>query len=424
MSPVVDVDDAMVDPSFWRDPYPFWAQVRATNPVSRARSGMWVLTRYADVETALRDLRFSCEQARMNTRLRMLGQPAAESMERVFGRSMLHLDPPEHTRLRRLVNASFTQRRIGRMRPLIEHIAHLLIDEVAPDGEMDFIADFAYALPITVIFERFGIPFADRPALARLIRRHRDGRFRLVTETATEQGTGPLDDAAPRTSIALETMERTAMELSEYLADLLRSRADGAGNDLLSEMLRESTDDTHARDPLVESELVGTAMLLLIAGQETTINLLGNGMLALLRHPAQFDLLARDPTLVPSAVEEMLRFDTPIQVVPRVLRDEIELGGHRLAERSEVLVVLAAANHDPARFNEPDSFDVTRRRNAHLGFGGGVHHCVGGNLARTEADVAVRVLLERCPRLYLAEDTHRWRPNPFLRGLESLQVGF
>ncbi len=422
MLSIIDIDDAMAEPGFLDDPYPYWAQLRSTRPVCRARNGMWVLTGYREVEAALRDPRFSSQQARMHTRLRMLGQPAAESMERVFGRSMLHLDPPEHTRLRRVVNGSFSHRRIARMRPVIEHIVEGLIDEVAEDRTMDFVADFAYPLPVTVIFERFGIPFADRPALARLIRRHREGRLRLVSEQAREADA----DAPPVSSgsAALATMEQTAFELCEYLAALLRRKASAPEDDFLSELAHDGSVDADEQDGLDDAERIGTAMLLLIAGQETTINLLGNGMLALMRHPDQLQRVASDDSLISPAIEEMIRVDTPIQVVPRVLVADVEFGAQCILASSEILVVLAAANHDPDRFADPDRFDVSRTGNNHVGFGAGVHHCLGAHLARVEAEIAIRTLLRRCPNLSLSETRLHWRPNPFLRGLESLPLQF
>jgi len=422
---VLDVDAVMGQAAFRADPYPFWARLRSTQPVHRAGTGLWLLTRYSDVDAALRDGNFSSDQARLPTRLRALGQPAAEAMERIFGRSMLHLDPPAHTRLRRHVYPFFSPRRVMRMRPLVQHIADLLIDAVEPLGQMDAMADFANPLPITVIFEVFDIPFSDRVHLAEVIRRHRESRLRLVVERVRRpvpQDKGEGERAATASS-AIQQLEDTAGELREYLSNLLRTRSKGDGEDLLSELQRTSLVPTNS-EQLTDAELVGTAMLLLVAGQETTINLIGNGLLALLRHPRELARLKADPGLVPGAIEELLRYDTPIQVIARVLLQDVVIDGTCLPLGSEVLLVTAAANRDPERFNDPDRIDVTRQGAGHLSFGGGHHYCLGAPLARLEAEVAFRTLTSRLPRLGLATEDLRWRPNPFLRGLEELPVRF
>lgn len=423
----------MADSAFRADPYPLWARLRAVEPVHRARTGLWLLTRYEDVDAALRDRRFSSDQARLPTRLRTLGQPAAASMEEIFGRSMLHLDPPEHTRLRRFVNPSFSPRRVEQLRPLVEHIADLLLDAARANGGMDAITEFAYPLPITVIFEIFDIPFTDRVYLASVIRRHREARLRLVFDRA---GTAPPDAgdamASPAgdtgadsvASGALGTMEDTAGELREYLSHLLTSRADGVGADLLSDLKRGSEGGHAGMPPLSDAEVVGTAMLLLVAGQETTINLIGNGTLALLRHSNELARLKAEPGLVTSAVEELLRYDTPIQVIARVLTEEVTISATPVPRGSEVLAIAGAANRDPERFTDPDRLDLTRSDLSHLSFGGGPHYCLGANLARLEAEVAFSALAHHPPRLRLADEDPRWRPNPFLRGLESLSVEF
>ncbi|TCO15705.1 hypothetical protein EV652_12178 [Kribbella steppae] len=347
-------------------------------------------------------------------------------MERVFGRSMLHLDPPEHTRLRRVVSGSFNPRRIERMRPLVRQLAHYLIEEASDAREMDLITDFAYPLPVTIIFERFGIPFPDRPALARLIRRHREARLALVlekTRRSSDLGKDTQATVSPPGG-SVQIMERTAAELRDYLEHLIRVRQHTPGEDVLTELLDIASRSEPGKDKMSTAELVGTAMLLLIAGQETTINLIGNGVLALMRHPRAYERLKDDRSLVGNAVEELLRYDTPIQVVPRVVRDPLDVGGHHLPGDSEILLVLAAANRDPDRFDDPDELDITRRENHHLALGGGPHYCLGGHLARLEASEALHALLHYAPGLRLTDGDLQWRPNPFLRGLESLPVCF
>jgi cytochrome P450 len=421
--PSLDVDRAMADPQFRADPYPLWERLRSQEPVCRAGSGLWLLTRYDDVDAALRDRRFSSDQARLPTRLRALGQQAATSMEHIFGRSMLHLDPPDHTRLRRRVNGAFTPRRVERLRPLVRQLADMLIDEVQPAGEMDLVADFAYPLPSTVIFELFAIPFADRVRLAGVIRVHREARLQLVLErvhdfAASNTAAAPCE---PPGSRAMDVLEQTAGELREYLRHLIQARAHAREDDLLSEL---GHDDRSHGAALSDDELVGTGMLLLVAGQETTINLIGNGVLALLRNPGELARLQSDPRLITGAIEELLRYDTPIQVIVRVLREAVSIRGTTLPEASEVLAVAAAANRDPDRFPDPDRLNISRTDVGNLSFGGGVHYCLGAPLARLEGEVAFRALITRLPRLRLVAQELRWRPNPFLRGLESLAVQF
>jgi hypothetical protein len=398
---------AMAGPEFRANPYPLWHRLRSEDPVHQDPMGMWLLTRYADVEPALRDPRFSNDRQLFQSRRRMLEERGASSLEETFGRSMISVDPPDHTRLRKLVNKGFTPRRVEGLRPRIGEIVDELLSAVEPAGGMDLIADFAYPLPVTIICELLGVPLADR------------ARVRSWSRAMID-----VDDFVDPSPEYIEGLKRSTDELHDYLGDLVRRRRAEPADDLISDLVKVRDGTVPGAAQLSDHELLGTAVLLLIAGHETTINLIGNGTLALLRHPDQLGLLRDDPSLARSAVEELLRHDSPVQLTARVLLEEVEIGGRRLPAGSEVMPVLAAANRDPERFADPDRLDITRPDNRHLSFGGGIHFCLGAPLARLEGEVALRALVQRLPRLSLATAEPRWRPNTFLHGLESLPVSF
>jgi cytochrome P450 len=399
-----EITREMATPEFHQDPYPLYARMRREHPVYRDSRGTWYLTRYADVDAALRDPRLSKDHARMRRwYARQTGREDPARLRDRFGRSMLHTDPPEHTRLRTLASTAFTARRTAGLRPRIEAIVTELLDAaIAAGSPMELIGALAYPLPITVICELVGVPLGDRPRVQTWSRQ-------LVNQT----------EAVP-TPDALRRIEQAANEFEEYLRDLMGRRRAEPADDILSALV--ATADSGAR--LTENELLSTCYLLLVAGHETTVNLIGNGTLALLRHPDQVRRLQADPALIPGAVEELLRYDSPVQFTSRVLKADLALGGKQLRAGQTVLLLLGAANRDPAQFPNPDRLDVGRADNKHLAFGLGSHFCLGAPLARLEGRIVFETLLRRLPKLRLAGPAPVYRQNFNLRGLEALEVAF
>lgn len=401
---VDEITREMATPEFHQNPYPLYARMRREHPVYRSPRGVWYLTRYADVDAALRDLRLSKDHARMRRwYARQTGRADLDRLRDRFGRSMLHADPPEHTRLRKLANKAFTARRTEGLRPRIGAIVDELLDAaVAAGPAMELIGAFAYPLPITVICELIGIPPGDR-------HRVRTWSRQLVNQTA-----------AVLTPDACQRIEQVAEEFEEYLRDLIGKRRAEPADDILSALVAVAQSD----ERLTENELLSTCYLLLVAGHETTVNLIGNGTLALLRHPDQLRRLRQDPTLIRSAVEELLRYDSSVQLVTRIVVGQVEVGGQTLGDGEFVFALLAAANRDPDCFPDPDRLDLGRANNRHLSFGNGPHFCLGAPLARLEGEVAIGALVRRLPALRLDTDTIEWRPKPALRGLERLPVAY
>ena len=351
------------------NPFAIYSLLRTVRPVMRMPTpgydgpGVWFLTRYDDVNAVLRDPRFSADRLRAPIlrenveRLPAFIQQATQGM-----RSMLNMDPPDHTRVRKLVNKAFTPRRIAALRGRIQEIVGELIDEVADRGEMDVIDAVAAPLPAIVIAELLGVPAED----------HR--RFKTwASQIVSGLGEATLTARRQSTAPAVESLFR-------YLSDIIAARREEPRDDLISAMVLAQEE----RDALTDSELLATSNLLLIAGHETTTNLVGNGLLALLREPAELDRLRSDLSLLPTAVEELLRYDGPVQATVRVVAEDLEIGGHDLEEGSLVLVGIGAANHDPDVFEDPERLDVGRDPNPHLGFGFGAHFCLGAPLARLE----------------------------------------
>jgi hypothetical protein len=385
-----------VDPAFRADPYPFLARLRARAPVSSTPIGVWRLARYADCVRLLREVPTGVRLADGSLPDQDAGPQGGP------GEFMLQQDPPNHTRLRKLVSKAFTPRSIEKLRPRVEALAADLLDAVAEKGEMDVIANLALPVPSTVICEMLDVPLSDRHL------------FTEWTAQATHLLAGPL--------VPKEQRERSlaaAGSLAQYFTDLIAERRGRLGEDLLSGLIRAE----EAGDRLSPTELLSQSIGLLIAGFETTIGLIGNGVLALLRHPDQLEKLRANPDLVPSAVEECLRFDGPILLTERVLREDTEFGGVRIPADTPVWALLGGANRDPERFPDPDRFDVARGDSGHLAFGGGAHLCLGAHLARMETQVAIGSLVRRCDRLALASDDLRYGRSLF-RVLESLPVTF
>jgi cytochrome P450 len=386
----------ILQPEFRANPYPFFDVLRATAPVFFWEEwGIWFLTRYEDCNNLLRDNRLAQGQ--------MTAYPESErALWEMMSKWMLMQNPPDHTRLRGLVHKAFTPRIVEQMRSEIQAVTDELLDRVQDNGRMDVIADLAYPLPVTVIARMLGVPDADTD----LFHGWSDALARALDYT---------DDSA----VYLQASE-AAEAFTAYLRGLIAERRVNPQDDLLSAMAAVE----EAGDSLTEMELLATCTLLLTAGHETTINLIGNGTLALLRHPEQMEQLKQNPGLMKTAVEELLRYDSPVQATSRGVYEEIEVGGQKIAAGQHVNFMLGAANHDPERFENPGVLNLARQPNPHLAFGSGIHYCLGAPLARLEGQIAFTTLLRRMPQLGLETDSSKYRNNFTLRGLESLPVSF
>jgi cytochrome P450 len=391
-------------PEALANPYPMYRELREHAPMYRSElMDGWVLTRYEDVLAVLKHPRMSADRRR--ARNRMVAQAmAAQEEAGPFSQAstMLSSDPPEHTRLRGLVSKAFTAKVVEQMRPRIQEIVDHLLDAAQDKGSMDLIWDFAYPLPVIVIAEMLGVP-SER----------RDDFKRWSDDIVATLG-GPLVSED-----ALERGRKSAVDMASYFQGIIAERRREPREDLLSLLVAAE----ERGDVLSEEELIATCMLLLAAGNETTTNLIGNGMLALFEHPDEFERLRESPSLVDSAVEEMLRFTGPVQATGRVAQEPIEIGGVTVEEGQLAFCMLAAANRDPAAFDDPERFDVGRTDNKHIAFGYGIHFCLGAPLARAEGQIAFRELLARLPDLRLAGD-YEWNANIILRGLKKLPVAW
>jgi cytochrome P450 len=377
------------------DPYPRYERLRQISPIVRAEDGALVVTRYADCAAVARDPRLGHLPP---DGLALLGLPdwAEHPALRQLFTSMLLLNPPDHTRLRRLVSATFTARRVQALRPAIERMVEELLDGMA--GEIDIIGGFAFPLPVTVIGELLGVPIADRAQFQALVQ-----EWTQVLEVITPE--------------VLRRADPAAAAIRDYLADLTAERRRKPTDDLISALVGARD----AADQLTEDELLTTAGLLFAAGFETTTNLLGNSIVALLGNPEALRYLRQRPDLAPAAVEELLRFDSPVQILSRVTGAAVELGGTTVDAGERVVAYLGAGNRDPERFVDPDRLDLERADSAPLSFGGGIHYCLGAPLARLEAQVALPALFGRFPRLALAGTPER-RDSLSIRGYTRIPV--
>ncbi len=387
------------DPEFLADPYPAYHRLRAEDPVHRHPLGFYVLTRYEDVALVLRDARFGKGGYQALIEGRFGATPDGPRL----ALSMLFRDPPDHTRLRALVSKAFTPRVVETLRPHVQGIVDLLLARATEAGRMDVIEELAYPLPVTVISELLGVPVADGDTVKGWSRDVARALDAIVLPAAPE---------------LIERGRRATAEMAGYFRALIAERRRRPGEDLLSGLVEAE----EAGDRLTEEELLATCILLYVAGHETTVNLIGNGLLALLRHPAEWRRVRDDPALLPGAIEELLRYDGPVQRVGRIAVGDTEVGGVPIPAGALVMSLLGAANRDPAQFAEPDRLDVSRDEPRHLAFGSGIHYCLGAPLARLEAQVAIGTLLRRFPALAAAAERPVWRPSSTLRGLESLPV--
>ena len=396
----VDITNA----AFKADPFPFYAWLRAEHPVYKARLGqkpVWLVTRYDDVMALLKDERFVKNPANVGDTKATPPAFWLPGFFKAMATNMLDQDDPNHARLRALVQKAFTPARVEQMQADILATCHRLLDRVEAQGHMDLVADFALQLPLTVISELMGIPEPDR----------------LRFHQWVKAGLQPPSTAA--TLLALPKL----WAMVRYLRQQFAARRLHPQEDLLSALVQAE----EAGDKLSEDELLGMAVILLIAGYETTVNLLASGTLALLQHPEQCQLLRANPALIKPAIEELLRFCAPVeQATERYAREEVTIAGVTIPQGALVLAVLAAANRDEHYFANPDQLEITRDKNRHFAFGYGAHSCIGMPLARLEGTIAINTLLARLPKLRLAvpADQLRWRATPMVRGLVALPVAF
>lgn len=392
------------DPKLRPNPYPFYAQLRQTQPLAQIQLPLlgagWLVSRYDDVVAVLKDPRFS-NDTRYNPRGNPLDIPWLPRIMRSFQRSMINVDDPDHARLRNLVHQAFTPKRVEALTTQVEHITQRLLDAAAAKGQVDLIADFALPLPLTVISELMGVPAREREQF--------------------HQALAKLLDAPARGPIDLIFSLPAAWQLQNFFRRLIQQRRTAPQDDLVSALVAAE----QAGDRLDEDELLAMVFLLLFAGHETTVNLIGNGTQALLAYPEQFALLRQQPDLSERAVEELLRFTNPVESgTVRFAREPIALHGATLERGSMMMALISSANRDETVFEHADTLDITRHPNRHLAFGLGIHYCLGAPLARLEGQIALRALAQRFPNMRLAVrvDQLRWRNSVNLRGLKTLPV--
>jgi cytochrome P450 len=392
------------DPKLRTDPYSVYRALREEVPVFWSDlMQVWVLTRYDDVLGVLRDhARFSSERTRArNPMVQQMESYRMASGPLGTAPTMLSLDPPAHTRMRNLVNKAFTPRVVDRNRPRIQTIAEELLDALPDPQQLDVVSDLAVPLPVIVVAEVLGIPPSDRE------------QFKSWSSDIAGSLGGPFQSAD-----VIERSVRSANEIAGYFREQISLRRRQPREDLLSALCAAEEQG----DLLSEDELIATCILLLVAGNETTTNLIGNGMLALLRNSDQRHRLQEDPSLIETGVEEMLRYEGPAQMTSRIVLQDLDFCGHAFKEGQVVLALLGAANRDPTHFPDPEMFDVGRRPNRHLAFGLGIHYCVGAPLALAEAQVAFGTLLRRLPELEAVFEEPDWGQSFILRGLNRLPV--
>lgn len=387
------------------DPYPFYRRLRERDPFHRSRpADGYILSRYDDIHAVLSERRFSSDErnqrryARFSASNKRAGIPDPYEEDSA---SMLRLDPPDHTRLRTLVSKAFTPRAVEKMRERIETLIDETLSGLPRHGQLELVRDFSSPLPITVIAEMLAIPIADRERFQHWSR-----------EIVRSLGDGGAED---RRAARVATQE-----LGSYLSELVELRRREPRDDLFSGLVAAE----EAGDRLSTQELLTTCTLLLVAGNETTTNLISNSIVALLRNRDQLEILRSEPKRIPGAVDELLRFDSPVQLTSRMVVADEEFRGHSLKKGQQLVLLLAAGNRDPEHFEEPDRLDVTRENVRHLSFGHGLHRCLGANLARVEGGLALEALITRLPDLRFDRDPIRWGSNTVLRGPRALPLAY
>ncbi len=392
-------------PEFIRDPYPHYQRLRSVDPMHVTPFGAFVASRHAEASLVMRDKRFGKDFVERSVR-RYGPQIMEEPVFRSMSHWMLQQDPPDHTRLRGLVVKAFTARRVEDMRPRIQEIVERTIDAIVARGHMDLIEDFAFRLPVTIICDMLGIPEDHREVF---YKSSRDG--------------GRLLDPVPLSRAEIDAGNAANLMAQMYFQQLFELRRKNPGDDLTTQLVQAEEDGSK----LSNEELTANIILLFGAGHETTVNLIGNGLLALHRNPDQLALLKANPALITNAIEEFLRYDSSVQMTGRVALQDIEdLGGKKIPKGESVLCLLGSANRDPAVYpDRPDSLDITRPNVRPLSFGGGIHHCLGAQLARIEAEIAIASLLRRLPDLRLDDaENPEWRRTFVLRGLKTLPASW
>lgn len=390
----------LLDPVNRADPYPVCAELRGNGPLVLPGSDFVLFSSYRDCDEVLRHPSSSSDHLKSTAAQQMLA--ADPSLRKGTPPSFLFLDPPDHTRLRKLVSKAFAPKVVNALQPEISALVDGLLDRIAEQGSFDVVADFAYPLPVAVICRLLGVPIEDEPQFSHasaVLAKSLDPFF-------TDEQSDELNESLG-----------AGAGLRDYLHGLIAQRRSRPGDDLLSALVAVN----ESGDQLTEEEIVSTCVLLLVAGHETTVNLIGNAILAMLREPRQWTALAADPTRAAAVVEETLRYDPPVQQLSRIALDPMTIGGIDVARGEVLMLLLAAAHRDPAEFDRPDIFDPDRPALRHLGFGRGAHYCLGAPLARLEASVALSAVTARFPDARLAGDP-RYKANVTLRGLSALTV--
>ncbi|MEU9365437.1 cytochrome P450 [Streptomyces avermitilis] len=391
------------DPAFVADPYPAYAELRAQGRVHYYEpTGQWLVPHHADVSALLRDRRLGRAYQHRFTHEdfgRTAPPPEHEPFHVLNDHGMLDLEPPDHTRIRRLVSKAFTPRTVEQLKPYVHRLASELVADLVEAGGGDLLTDVAEPLPVAVIAEMLGIPESDRAPL-RPWSADICGMYEL----------NPSEETAAKAV-------RASVEFTEYLRELIEVRRKEPGEDLISGLIAAYDEG----DRLTEQEMISTCVLLLNAGHEATVNATVNGWWALFRHPGQLAALRADRSLVPTAVEELMRYDTPLQLFERWVLDEIEIDGTTIPRGAEIAMLFGSANHDSEVFADPGTLDLTRKDNPHISFSAGIHYCIGAPLARIELAASMGALLEQAPTLSLAQEPER-KPNFVIRGLKGLSV--
>jgi cytochrome P450 len=395
-----------VSKEFLANPYPIFAELRKSDPLHWSeKGGYWIATSYEHVHFILHDLRFGkrLNEWSGNPLLKKIGMKFFPSLEG-YTNNMLNENPPEHTRLRSLVNKAFTPKMVAEMRPEIEKIANDLLDKVEKKRHMDFVADYSFVLPITVISRMLGVPEEDRD------------HFHIWSRDIA----GVLDPNVGTGKLIVAMF--AAKALRKYVMPLLQKRKANPQNDLISALANAEENGIH----LTDGEIVANIILLLAAGHETTVNLISNSLLALFHNPEQFAKLKENPALIETAVDEFLRYDCPVQMSRRLALEDVEVGGKKVRKGDLIVVLIGAANRDPAQFPNADTLDLARAENKHVAFGYGIHRCLGAALAWNEGDIAISTLLKRFPNIKLTVDVDSLEyKTPFsLRGVKSMPVTF
>lgn len=391
-------------PDFYSNPYPTYARLREESPVHwDDRAKRWFISRYADVAAMTNHPGISVARVPPTARLEAMGLGVMDPVYGIMRQQMNFIDPPDHTRIRGLVHKAFTPAAINALRRDIQNITDALLDEIQGAEGADLMKQFAYPLPVIVIAQMLGVSLEDRD------------QFKMWSTDFAELVGNPM-----RPMERLLEIRKSSFELVDYLRAAVARLRKAPEDNVMSALAQVE----ERGDILTEDELLANAVFLLVAGHETTTNLIANGLLSLMRSPAEMKRLRDDPALLPSAIEEFLRFESPLQMVGRIAKEDIEVGGVTIPRGQVIALVLGSANHDPSMFSDPDRLDIGRKENKHLAFSQGIHYCIGAALARIEGQIAIGTLLRRFGALSLEREAQDWQQNLSFRGLRSLPVRF